>query len=163
MISRLSRLALRVRSRAFAPVLSRRNAGLRAAVRASCACLLLATAAAAPAQTTVYRCGPDGREYSASPCPAGTAVVVDDARSAAQVREAQEVARRESRLADRLAAERRRREAAAVPRGAARLDAPRAAAPAVSKAASKAASSKGQKKRRRAEPPEPPTFRAPAG
>lgn len=96
----------------------------------------------AGAQATVYRCGPDGREYSSSPCPGGKAVDVDDARSAEQRRQAQDASRREGALADRLAAERRQREAAVERPGAGRLDAARVA----DKSASKPQAHKGQNK-----------------
>lgn len=75
--------------------------------------LLLATAAfaGAPPQT-VYRCGPDGRVYSQTPCADGQQVSVEDPRSAAQQRAAREVADREARSAESLAKERHQREAA---------------------------------------------------
>jgi hypothetical protein len=67
---------------------------------------------AAPPQT-VYRCGPDGRTYSQTPCTDGQALTVDDPRSAGQRKEAEAVARREAKTAQQLADERRQREAAA--------------------------------------------------
>lgn len=77
-------------------------------------CLLFAalatTATDVAAQSTVYRCGQDGREYSSTPCPGGRAVVVDDARSAEQQNQARDTAQREAKLADQLARERRQRE-----------------------------------------------------
>jgi len=73
---------------------------------------LLAGAALA-AGPTVYRCGPDGREYSQVPCKDGRVVDAADPRSAAQQREAKEVADSQARLAGQLEAERRQREAAA--------------------------------------------------
>lgn len=42
---------------------------------------------------TVYRCGPDGRTYSQSPCAQGTSVDVGDSRSHDQRASAQAVAR----------------------------------------------------------------------
>ena len=71
---------------------------------------LLMTGPLASAQTLgpgVYRCG---STYSSTPCPGGNAVDTDDARSAAQQREAQEVKRRDAALAEQLAGERRARE-----------------------------------------------------
>jgi hypothetical protein len=60
-----------------------------------------------------YRCGPDGREYSASPCAEGKVVPVTDRRTEEQRRQAEEVARRERELAERLTREREQREKAA--------------------------------------------------
>ena len=69
-------------------------------------------AGAAQAQT-VWRCGPDGRSYSATPCPEGRVVAAADPRSAADVAAGREVARRESELARQLTLQRREREALA--------------------------------------------------
>jgi len=97
------------------------------------ACLMTAaTAMPTQAQTTVYRCGPEGREYSATPCANGKAVNVDDARSTEQQRQAQAMARRDAALADRLAAERKEREASTPKGGAARIGPAAASAPAKS-------------------------------
>jgi hypothetical protein len=68
--------------------------------------------AAAPPQT-VYRCGPDGRIYSQTPCSDGRPLTVDDPRTPGQRQEATDVARREAKAAQQLADERRQREAAA--------------------------------------------------
>ena len=59
---------------------------------------------------TVYRCGADGRQYSGNACPEGKPVSAADARSADQRRHAEEVARRDRELADRMAKEREKRE-----------------------------------------------------
>ena len=64
-----------------------------------------------PTGPTAYRCG---NSYSSTPCPGGSAVANDDARSAAQQREAQDVKRRDAALADQMAADRRARERATV-------------------------------------------------
>jgi hypothetical protein len=69
-------------------------------------------ALAAPPQT-VYRCGPDGRIYSQTPCADGKALTVDDPRSADQQKAAREVSARDAEQARQLAAERRQREEAA--------------------------------------------------
>ena len=71
--------------------------------------------APAAAQTPVYRCGPNGNEYSSTPCPGGKAVDAADPRSAEQRRQTQDAARRDAEAADKLAAERRQREAARKP------------------------------------------------
>jgi hypothetical protein len=74
--------------------------------------LCLAALTAARAQTqTVWRCGADGRSYSASPCPEeGRALQLADDRSERQRMEAARVADSEAALARRLAEERRERE-----------------------------------------------------
>ena len=69
-------------------------------------------AQAAPPQT-VYRCGPDGRVYSQTPCADGKALSTDDPRSASQQKAARDVAERDAEQAKKLADERRQREAAA--------------------------------------------------
>jgi len=74
--------------------------------------LAAATVIAAGPPQTVYRCGPDGRIYSQTPCQDGQAVNVEDSRSAAQQRAARETAERESRSAQQMAKERQQREAA---------------------------------------------------
>ncbi len=73
------------------------------------ACIL---AHAAPPQT-VYRCGPDGRIYSQTPCADGKALSTDDPRSASQQKAARDVAERDAEQAKKLAEERRQREQAA--------------------------------------------------
>jgi hypothetical protein len=60
---------------------------------------------------TVYRCGPDGRVYSQSPCPQGRAVDVSDERSATQRAAAQARARDNQVRGDALERERLDREA----------------------------------------------------
>lgn len=107
-------------------------------------------AAAQPAGTTVYRCGPDGREYSATPCTTGKAIDVADPRSADQQRQAAQAAQREAALADQLAHERRAREKAALRAKAVRIG---AAASAPSHAAS--APKKARSKKKRSQPEDP--------
>ncbi len=72
------------------------------------AALLLAGAAHAQ---TVWRCGADGRSYSAQPCADGRPVSVADTRPAADVDAAHDVAERERALARDLAQQRQRYEA----------------------------------------------------
>ena len=62
---------------------------------------LLAAVTTASAQT-VYRCGPDGREYQSTPCPNGQPVNVADPRGEAQRREAAQLSQREAALAQQL-------------------------------------------------------------
>ncbi len=69
----------------------------------------LLAAATASAQT-VWRCGTDGRSYSAIPCAEGRAINVSDSRSLEEVRAAEAVHERERRLAQSLAQQRALRE-----------------------------------------------------
>lgn len=86
---------------------------------------------------TVYRCGPDGRSYSSTPCPGGKAVTVADPRDAQQQAQGREAAERERQLAARLGAERAERERALVPAAAGELG-PRPAAASAPKRSKKA-------------------------
>lgn len=127
-------------------------------------CLVLAASAGA---ATVYRCGPDGRSYSDTPCAEGRSVAVDDARSPGQVAEARRIAALDRQLADRGAAERQRREAAEAARhaapGALTLRPPTASG---STSNPKAASERPQRPPRQSKKPARPaadgTFRAAA-
>jgi hypothetical protein len=100
----------------------------------SWALALSLAACAVHAQDRVYRCG---ASYSQEPCAGGSAVAVDDVRSAAQVAQAQRVAQLDARLADALRRERLQAEQAALQQGPAligrttrlTLDAPRAQRP----------------------------------
>ena len=72
--------------------------------------LLAAFIGSAVQAQTVYRCGPDGRSYSQTPCALGRTVEVNDERSAQQRRDAIEVAERDRTLADSLQQDRLARE-----------------------------------------------------
>jgi hypothetical protein len=72
------------------------------------ATLLLAFAAQAQ---TVWRCGADGRSYSAQPCTDGRVVAAADTRTAAESGAARDVAARDRALARDLAQQRQRYEA----------------------------------------------------
>ncbi|HEU4457914.1 MAG TPA: hypothetical protein VFR90_02205 [Methylibium sp.] len=85
------------------------------------ALLAFALAGVASAQTTVYRCGTDGRSYSQQPCGDGRALDFDDARSDAQRRDAQAASHREALVAQQLERDRRRIERAGGP-SVARID-----------------------------------------
>ncbi len=61
---------------------------------------------------TVYRCG---SSYSQVPCPAGTAIEVDDARSAGQQKQTRTAAKRDAKLADDMEKTRLKQEAMAAP------------------------------------------------
>lgn len=95
--------------------------------RAALGLLALLSCAAASAQERVYRCGPDGREYSQQPCAAGAAVDVADARTAAQHRDALRVAARDIQLAKALTKERQQRDSAASRQGASNIGSARSA------------------------------------
>jgi hypothetical protein len=88
----------------------------------------------------VFRCGPEGRDYSQAPCKDGHEVDAADPRSAAQRKSAEETVKREEKMADKMARERRAQETAAAKVGAATIvhsSAAKAAAPAASAAAKK--------------------------
>jgi hypothetical protein len=74
--------------------------------------VIAAAHAAAATDTTVYRCGPDGRSYSAQPCSGGVRVDVADARQDTQRAHARDVVARDQALAKTLREQRREREAA---------------------------------------------------
>lgn len=95
---------------------------------------------------TVYRCGPDGRSYSQTPCAGGRTIEVADTRSDEQRRQSRAAIDADKRLAaelerDRLAGERRPAPAAASLGGAPRAEA-------------------DQPSRSAAEPPKPKGFKA---
>lgn len=104
---------------------------------AAAACLLgLSTLGAAPPQT-VYRCGPDGRVYSQTPCIDGRPVTTEDSRSASQQKSAKDVAARDAQQAQQLAEERKQREASAKGQAAAGIKSPTAEAAEVASAPQK--------------------------
>jgi hypothetical protein len=74
----------------------------------------LLVAAAAQAQT-IYRCGPDGREYSHQPCKQGREVDVGPPPTAEQRAQAKRAADGDARRAEALRRERHARERAAQP------------------------------------------------
>jgi hypothetical protein len=90
---------------------------MKAAAIAGLLSLTMCSAAPALAASKVYRCGPDGREFSQIPCKEGRPVDTADERSATQQRDAQAVAASQTQLARRLEAERKAREAAAAGQG----------------------------------------------
>ena len=104
------------------------------------AALLLSCAAADAAGPKVFRCGPDGRVYSQTPCKDGYEVNADDARSAEQRKAAAETLNRDGKLADKMTREREAKEAAAAKQVAGSFDKAKAPAPAAS-------APKGKKKR----------------
>jgi hypothetical protein len=73
--------------------------------------LLLLAVLASPADAAgIYRCGPDGRTYSQTPCADGRLIDAADPRSDAERAEAKRVAARERNTAADLERERRARE-----------------------------------------------------
>ena len=101
------------------------------------ALLLLTAVGASAASQKVFRCGPDGRVYSQTPCKDGYEVPAADARSPEQRQAAEDVLKRDARLADKMTRERRAAEAAAA---AARQSAVHIAYPAAAPQAPPAAS-----------------------
>ena len=75
----------------------------------------------------VYRCGPDGRIYSQTPCKDGYEINAADQRSAEQRRAAEDGVKREEKMAEKMAKERKANEAAAARQGAATIVNPSAA------------------------------------
>lgn len=62
---------------------------------------------------SVWRCGPDGRQFSDKPCEQGRQLETLEARPSSDLAAAQDAARREKALADQLAKERQQRESQA--------------------------------------------------
>lgn len=91
--------------------------------------ILVLSVGIAAAQTPVYRCGPQGREYSQQPCPGGTQFDAADPRNAAQRAQAVDAAERERRYAAGLERDRLARDAATLPSRAVGIDSRRAALP----------------------------------
>ena len=111
--------------------------------RAVTAALLLAVAGGVAAQGAVYRCG---NEYSRTPCSQGKVVDTESSlRTPAQRAEAVQVASAEKQLAEDMARDRRRAEAAVKPAAAGSLGPIRPAAPAAGKSGT-AGKGKGKKK-----------------
>ncbi len=96
----------------------------------TCLLIMLASAADAAQPQTVYRCGPDGRVYSQTPCADGKVVTIEDSRSDQQLKAARDVAKRDAQQAQSLAEERKQREAAAAGQGATGIKAPPVESPA---------------------------------
>jgi len=84
---------------------------MRACLAAIAASSLLVATPSAIAQK-VYKCG---SSYSQVPCPAGTVIEVDDARSAGQKKQTDDAARRDARLADDMEKARLKQDALAAP------------------------------------------------
>lgn len=94
--------------------------------------LLLAAHPDTRAVEKVFRCGPDGREYSQTPCQDGHQVDVADTRSAEQRQAAALAVQREALQTDKMAHEQRAQEAAAAKQGATIIANPSVPEPAAS-------------------------------
>jgi hypothetical protein len=120
------------------------------------AAMLLACGLVAAQAQTVYRCG---NEYSQKPCAGGSAVNVDDKRSAAQARDTTAAAKRDAKLGDEMQKERIAREKEVAGPSSVVLGTPKAAASAPQAAASKP--QHNAKKKKTAKEPEHFTATAP--
>jgi hypothetical protein len=78
-------------------------------------CLLAISASMAFAQATVYRCGPDGKTYSQTPCAGGKQIDASDTRTEAQRADSLAVTAADKKRADAMERERQAREAAQKP------------------------------------------------
>ena len=114
--------------------------------------LFLASSLTPAAAQKVLRCGPDGKTYSQAPCKDGREVNTDDARSPEQRKAAEDVVKREGKLADKMAREREAKEAAVAKQAPTIIGKPALAA----KPAASAASSKAAKARKK--PPSQPAL-----
>lgn len=77
------------------------------------AVLLLAPSLSPAAAQKIFRCGPEGKTYSQTPCKDGYEVNADDQRSPEQRKAAEDVVRREAKLTEKMTREREAKEAAA--------------------------------------------------
>ncbi len=75
---------------------------------------MASTAGGVAPATSAWRCGPEGRVYSDTPCAGGRELELPAPRPAADVRAAERLAQREAALGERLRREREAREAAAI-------------------------------------------------
>ena len=95
---------------------------------ATLAAALLCLAPAVTAQAAkIYRCGPDGRIYSQTPCKDGHEINAADKRSAEQRKAAEDSVKREGQTTEKMARERQANEAAAAKQGAIMIANPAAA------------------------------------
>ena len=112
--------------------------------RLAAACFLLFSTTLAFAQATVYRCGPDGKTYSQTPCAGGKKIDASDTRTEAQRADSLATTAADKKRADALESERKAREAAQKPAAASGFNSRPAAASNPAKAEDKG---KRQKKR----------------
>jgi hypothetical protein len=95
---------------------------------------------------SIYKCGPNGTEYSQAPCPGGKMIESSDPRSAAQRQEAARIAAQDRRLAADLERERRAQMAENKPAMAAGINGRPLAPPAAASAPQKAKTKKTKSK-----------------
>jgi hypothetical protein len=106
----------------------------------------------ADAVTTIYRCGPGGREYSQRPCTDGTILEGTDGRTAAQRASAARAVEQEKRKAAELERERLAQERANKPAPAIGIDGLARPAAAAASAAGGTKSQSGKVKTKAKEP-----------
>ena len=104
--------------------------------------LIAAPIAASAAAQKVFRCGPDGRIYSQTPCKDGYEIDAADKRSAEQHKSAEDQVRRDEKMVEKMTRERLANEAAAAKQGASTIVNPAAAKPAAAQAAASAPGAK---------------------
>jgi hypothetical protein len=103
------------------------------------AALSLGVGTAGAASQKVFRCGPDGRTYSQTPCKEGSSVEVNanDKRSAEQRKDAEAAVKREAEMAEKMRRDRLDQEAAAAKQNTGVVAKPAAAEPSASAVAKK--------------------------
>lgn len=121
--------------------------------------LCIAGAVTPLAAQTVWRCGPDGRSFQATPCADGHRVALRAAPGAEAVAEAHAVAARERETVETLAAERQARYAEAAARGLGPAGIVPRAKPASPKGHHPAGSKKKNKNKKNQGPYEGPWFK----
>lgn len=112
------------------------------------AVLLLASALSSAAAQKVFRCGPEGKTYSQTPCKDGYVVNADDQRSPEQRKAAEDMVKREAKMAEKMAREREAKEAAVAKQAPTIIG-----KPAVAAAAGASAASAGSAQRKRTAKP----------
>ena len=122
-------------------------------IRTSLFVALLVAAGIADAATTIYRCGPGGREYSQRPCVDGTILEGTDGRTGAQRAAAARAVEQEKRRAAEMERERLAEERKKVPAPIEINGLSRPAAAAASAVQDSAVKSKDGKSKSKAKPP----------
>lgn len=116
------------------------------------ALLLLAPLLSPVAAQKIFRCGPEGKTYSQTPCKDGYEVNANDPRSPEQRKAAEDVVKREAKLTEKMVREREAKEAAAAKQAPTVIGRPPVAAPA---AASEGTAGKDQAKAKAKRPAKP--------
>jgi hypothetical protein len=120
--------------------------------RLGIAVLLLAPLLSPAAAQKIFRCGPEGKTYSQTPCKDGYEVNANDQRSPEQRKAAEDVVKREAKLTETMAREREAKEAVAAKQAPTIIGKPPVSAPA---AASAGAAGKDQAKAKAKRPVKP--------